>query len=133
MLDQVVARGRAAVITGAAGGIGLAAAERLAHAGMDVVLADLGGDALQAAREKIAARAGGRVMAVAVDVASAGDMERLAREARGAFGDVALLMNNAGVGGGGPAKPWEAPERWRRVLDVNVLGVVKASRRSSPT
>ncbi len=118
--------GRAAVITGAASGIGLAVAKRLAGAGMKVVLADLPGEALERAAAEVVAEARGGaadVCAVAVDVSRLEDLTRLKEEAFDAFGDVALLMNNAGTGGG-LGKPWESYDRFRRVLEVNLGGVI---------
>jgi NAD(P)-dependent dehydrogenase (short-subunit alcohol dehydrogenase family) len=119
-----LAAGNVAVITGAASGIGLAAATRLAGMGMRIVLADIGGDRLDAAARSVARLAGGdAVLATATDVSKADEMERLAETAFAAFGDVSLLMNNAGIGNN-PGKPWENRDAWKRLLDVNFWGVV---------
>ncbi|RUY57987.1 SDR family NAD(P)-dependent oxidoreductase, partial [Mesorhizobium sp. M7A.F.Ca.CA.001.05.1.1] len=82
-----LAPGNAAVITGAASGIGLAAAKRLALLGMKIVLADIGGARLDDASRAVSAIAGdGAVLAVAADVSKADEMDRLAERAFGAFG-----------------------------------------------
>ncbi|MGX7873509.1 SDR family NAD(P)-dependent oxidoreductase [Mesorhizobium sp. ORM6] len=116
--------GNTAVITGAASGIGLAAAKRLALMGMKIVLADIGGARLDDASRAVSAIAGDdAVLAVAADVSKADEVDRLADRAFGAFGGVSLLMNNAGVGDN-PGKPWENRDAWKRLLDINFWGVV---------
>ncbi|RWA65772.1 SDR family NAD(P)-dependent oxidoreductase [Mesorhizobium sp.] len=117
-----LASGNVAVITGAASGIGLAAAKRFAAMGMKIVLADIGGARLDEASRAVAA-IGGDVLAVATDVSAADEVDRLAETAQGAFGDVSLLMNNAGVGNN-PGKPWENRDAWKRLLAINFWGVV---------
>src|SRR5690606_25053699 len=117
--------GRVAVVTGGASGIGLAAARRFAGMGLKVVVGDRPGEALEAVRAEL----GGQGEAVAIDVSRAEDLVRL-REAAQALGDVAVVMNNAGVGGGG--KPWENPEGWARVLGVNLFGVLNGVQAFAP-
>ena len=119
------APGRVAVITGAASGIGLATAKRCAGFGMKVVLADLGGAALDKAADevgKIAKGGAADVRAVATDVSVLADVQRLKQIAYQKFGEVAFLLNNAGIGDGGG--PTEKLERWQKVLSVNLWGVI---------
>jgi NAD(P)-dependent dehydrogenase (short-subunit alcohol dehydrogenase family) len=125
--------GRAAVITGAASGIGLAAAKRLATLGMKICLADLAGEKLRGAAAEVAAVAKGGeadVRAVPTDVSRIEDLRTLKEAAFGAFGDVALLMNNAAIDGGG--KPWENYDGWRRLLEVNLWGVINGVQTFAP-
>ena len=116
--------GGCAVITGAASGIGLAAAMRFAQMGMRVCLADLPGEALDRAAETVANASGReKVRAVPTDVSRFEDVMALKDAAYAAFGSVAVLMNNAGTAPGGG--PYDHLDRWRRVLDVNLLGVIQ--------
>jgi NAD(P)-dependent dehydrogenase (short-subunit alcohol dehydrogenase family) len=118
------APGNVAVITGGASGIGLAAARRFAAMGMKTVIADIGGTRLDQTKQTVAAIAGDdAVLPVPTDVSRAGDVDRLAELAFGAFGAVSVLMNNAGVGNN-PGKPWENRDAWKRLLDINFWGVV---------
>src|SRR5262245_6534653 len=117
-----LADGGAAVITGGASGIGLAAARRFAGLGLRVAIADLPGERLRAA-EKSMQDAEGRVIAVAADVARAADVERLRDTVLGEFGRVDVLMLNAGIGLN-PRGAWKTLADWRELIEVNLWGVI---------
>ncbi|MCB5175756.1 SDR family NAD(P)-dependent oxidoreductase [Microvirga lenta] len=127
-----IAPGRVAVITGAASGIGLAAAKGLAGLGMRVCLADRDGAVLRQSADEVAEAVGGagKVLAVETDVGRAEDFERLRDEVVGAFGEVAFLMNNAGTEGGGQL--FGDPQRWRAILDTNLWGVINGIQAFAP-
>ena len=125
-----IADGGAAVITGGASGIGLAAARRFAALGLPVVLADLSGERLRAAETSIR-EAGGRVAAVPTDVAKPKDLERLRDKALGEFGHVSVLMLNAGIGLN-PGGAWKNPEAWETLLGVNMWGVIHGAQALVP-
>jgi NAD(P)-dependent dehydrogenase (short-subunit alcohol dehydrogenase family) len=125
--------GNTAVITGGASGIGLAAAKAFTALGLNVVLADLGGDGLLAAEKDVAAlspRGPDAVAAIPTDVSNLADLEILAYDVAARFGNVHVVMNNAGIQGGsalfGPL------EQWEKVFAVNLWGVIHGSRVFGP-
>ena len=126
-----ISSGRAAVITGGASGIGLAAARRFASLGMNVAIADLDEAALEAAAREIGAGGKTSVLTVRADVSRKEDVEKLKERAYAAFGDVAVLMNNAGVGSGGG--PFENYDGWQRVLGTNLWGVINGVQVFAPS
>ncbi len=123
-------KGKVAVITGAASGIGRALAERCATEDMKVVLADVEDKALEQAEQQLKAE-GASVLAVQTDVSKAGDVELLAKKTLDAFGAVHLLCNNAGVGSG--AITWECTlADWEWVMGVNLWGTIHGIRTFVP-
>lgn len=120
MTHPALQPGHTAIVTGAADGIGLAAARRFLDVGMNVVLADVDAAKLHAAVSGL--DAGDRAIAMPTDVSNPRAVEALRDTAIAAFGPIHVLMNNAGVGGGGSAI--ERPERWRELIEVNLFGVI---------
>ena len=131
-LHPALTRDRVAVITGAASGIGLAAAIKLAGLGMKLCIADIDAAALDRAAAEVAHHAASpaAVRAVVTDVSRREDLQRLKDAAYETFGEVALLMNNAGVEGGGGL--FGDPERWRKILEVNLWGIIHGVQVFSP-
>ena len=117
-----IARGRAAVITGGANGIGLAAARRFASLGMKVAIADVDHAALAVAETAIRSAGAGDVLAMEVDVSDKAAVDAFRDAVYARFGEVALLMNNAGRGNGGG--PFDSYDGWQRVLGTNLWGVI---------
>jgi NAD(P)-dependent dehydrogenase (short-subunit alcohol dehydrogenase family) len=119
-------KGKVAVITGGASGLGREFANRAAELGMQLVLADVQQDALDQARTELEAR-GVAVLAMLCDVRKGEQVQALADAAMEKFGAVHLVFNNAGVGSGGLI--WENSEAdWEWVLGVNVWGVIHGVR-----
>jgi len=116
-------QGTTAVVTGGASGIGRGAALELARRGADVALADIHDERLEETAAAITAL-GRRCLPVRCDVTSDADVDALAAAAIEEFGAVDLLMNNAGIAVLGPS--YRVPmDDWQRILDVNVLGLVR--------
>ncbi|MEQ8841900.1 MAG: SDR family NAD(P)-dependent oxidoreductase [Acidimicrobiales bacterium] len=122
---------RTAVITGGAGGIGLATAERLGREGMNLVIGDIEERVLVAEVARLCAD-GFRAIGVVTDTADYASVKALAAAAAAEFGDVHLLFNNAGVGGGGPMLDPDDMDAWEWVLGVNLFGVVHGIKAFGP-
>jgi NAD(P)-dependent dehydrogenase (short-subunit alcohol dehydrogenase family) len=112
--------GRTALITGAARGIGASAAEELHGRGMNVVLAGLEPERL----EELASTLGQRALAVECDVTSRSDLDDAVEAALERFGAIDTVIANAGVAAVGSVETSD-PERWERVIEVNLLGVTR--------
>lgn len=126
MFHPALQPGCVAVITGGASGIGFAAAAALLHAGLRVCIADCNAAALAAAVTELEAlapaAAGQAVMGQVVDVADVAQLQRLKDAVYTRFGQVNVLMNNAGIGR--RTGSWSEPENWQETLAVNLHGVM---------
>lgn len=118
-------KGKVAVVTGAASGIGRGLVERFAREGMNVVLSDIEKEPLAIAEQELKS-GGADVLAVQTDVSSLQSVEALRDRVLERFGKVHVLCNNAGVSGGeGGQGIWNATAAdWNWVLGVNLMGVV---------
>jgi len=123
-------KGKVAVITGAASGIGRALAEKCAHEGMKVVISDIDEKGLRRTERRLK-RGGSDVLSILTDVSKAKEIEELAKKTIDAFGEVHLLFNNAGVAI--PKLTWEYElEDWEFVLGINLMGVIYGIRTFIP-
>ncbi|QYC11470.1 SDR family NAD(P)-dependent oxidoreductase [Brevundimonas nasdae] len=124
--------GAVAVITGGASGIGLAAARRFAALGLTVCIADLGKDRLSEAVRLIRAEAvmGADVAAYETDVADRTGLEALEAAVTTRFGGTDVLMNNAAIQT--PTDAFGPTADWRRLLEVNLWGVIDGSQAFAP-
>ena len=131
-MHPALTKGNAAVITGAASGIGLAAAQYLASIGLRVCLADLGADRLAAAHAQILASgaAAADVITQETDVGDPAALRALADSTYAAFGAVHVLINNAGMQPG--SSIFDAEANWDRIIGVNMFGVIRGSQIFAP-
>ena len=122
---------RVAWITGGGSGIGLAGAQELAREGWTVVISGRRKDVLDEAVASIA-KSGGKVEAMALDVSSAADAEKVAKEIVAKHGRIDLLVNSAGVNV--PKRSWDdiTTESWDKLVDINLSGVMYCMRAVLP-
>jgi NAD(P)-dependent dehydrogenase (short-subunit alcohol dehydrogenase family) len=123
-------RNSVAIVTGGGSGIGKALSEALAASGARVIVADLNGSAAEEVTQAINAT-GGRAQAETVDVRDAGAVQRLVDDTARDFGGVDYMFNNAGIAIVGEEREVSL-EDWRRVLDVNLYGVIHGVRAVYP-
>ncbi len=116
-------KNKVAFITGGGSGIGLGMATAFARIGMKIVIADIREDRLQKA-EAALKKISPHVRAVTVDTTSKESIESAAAFTEEAFGNLHVLCNNAGIGGGGPVLR-KSDEAWTHVLDVNLWGPLR--------
>ena len=122
---------RVAWITGGGSGIGIAGAQELAREGWTVVISGRRKDVLDEAVASIA-KSGGKVEAMALDVSSAADAEKVAKEIVAKHGRIDLLVNSAGVNV--PKRSWDdiTTESWDKLVDINLSGVMYCMRAVLP-
>lgn len=120
ILDAFRLNGESALVTGGGRGIGEAICVRLAEAGAAVAVADLDGAAARRTADRIQ-RAGGRSLAIQLDVADPASGAKAVAETESSLGGLTILVNNAGIFPFSPATS-TTPELWNRVLGVNLSG-----------
>jgi len=122
--------GGVAIVTGGASGIGHALGSALAARGCKVVLADLDADLAAEAAAGIT-ESGGAATAVELDVTDSGAVQRVFDEVAREHGRLDYVFNNAGIGVGGEVSD-QTVERWRRIVEVNLMGVVHGVQAAYP-
>jgi NAD(P)-dependent dehydrogenase (short-subunit alcohol dehydrogenase family) len=124
--------GKVALITGAAGGMGLVAAQLFAQQGAHVMIADFNAEGAEAAAAGIRAD-GGQAASVGGDVSRSADVEAMVSATVKAFGGLHVLYNNAGIMMGDDDNPVTTSEDvWDRTMDVNLKGVFLACKHGIP-
>lgn len=122
--------GQVVIVTGASSGIGAATAHELARRGAKVVLAARRVEEL-AGIERALKEAGGEALAIPTDMTDPAQVQRLVEQAEKTYGRIDVLVNNAGIGGGGPLAR-TAPQEIVQTLDVNLVGAILAARAVLP-
>ncbi len=123
-------KGRVAVVTGAARGLGLAITERLLAGGAAVSMWDMDRGGLEDAAKRLSAK--GKVNTAVVDVVNEAQVASAAKAAQVNLGRIDILVNNAGISGQ-VRRSWEYPlDEWRKVMAINVDGVYLCSRAVIP-
>jgi 3-oxoacyl-[acyl-carrier protein] reductase len=124
-------RGKVAIVGGASQGIGFAIARLLAAEGADVVMVARKADPLAESVAQVARQNGGRAFAVAADIRSAADCERIVASAHEHFGRLDILVNNDGAPPLGLLSDFD-DAAWQRAIEQNLMSVVRLSRHALP-
>lgn len=123
-MHPVIHAGRVAVVTGAASGIGRAAAREFAKLELKIAIADTNEAELEKlGKELISVVGEANVLVIPTDVADLKQVEALKEKVYDAWGEVAVLMNNAGIGAD-QGKSWEGLDNWHKIFNVNLFGVL---------
>ena len=128
---QFTMKGRKALITGGSLGIGLAIAETFARAGASVAITARRADVLETAKRSIEAAGGGKVFAVAGDMAVAADCLRVFKAAEAGLGGIDVLVNNAGTSRRGAFESI-TDEAWQSDIDLKLFGAIRLARLALP-
>ncbi|SAK57473.1 Short-chain dehydrogenase/reductase SDR [Caballeronia hypogeia] len=122
-MNRIDLANRVVIVTGGARGIGLAVAERALESGADVALWDVDGERLARTSAELSAKHRERKVSDAVvELTEEASVDAAAKQTLAAHGRIDVLVNNAGITGGN-GTTWElAPDVWRRVIDVNLIG-----------
>lgn len=123
--------GRVALITGGSDGLGRAMAHGFARAGADVAIVARRQEQLDAARDEIAAASGQRIVAYSADVSDAAQIEEMFKQVLGDFGQVDVLVNNAGTSQTGTFEEI-TDETWRFDIDLKLMAAVRLCRLALP-
>ena len=130
-LQQLVSlQGKAAVVTGAARGIGLAIARRLTEAGANVLIGDVDVPAAEAGAAQLSEEFGRRVIGVSLNVAEESSIIALADRAVAEFGHLDIWVNNAGIFPGSPTVD-QTVDIWDRIQDINLRGSFVGAREAA--
>jgi 3-oxoacyl-[acyl-carrier protein] reductase len=124
-------RGKVAIVGGASQGIGFAIARLLAAEGADVAMVARRAEPLAQAVAKVSGQNGGRAFAVAADIRSAADCERIVASATEHFGRLDILVNNDGAPPLGLLAEFD-DVAWQRAIEQNLMSVVRLSRHALP-
>ncbi|MGW1681218.1 SDR family oxidoreductase [Saccharopolyspora sp. NPDC002376] len=120
--------GKTAVVTAAAGtGIGSAVARRMLEEGAQVLISDRHERRLEGTRAELAQLPGAKIIAVPCDVTDEAQVQRMFDTATSAFGQVDIVVNNAGLGGTASIQDM-TDEQWNKVLDVTLNGTFRCTR-----
>jgi NAD(P)-dependent dehydrogenase (short-subunit alcohol dehydrogenase family) len=125
-------KGKVAVITGGAGGVGRCIGLALAREGARIVVSDIEAETIEKTVAELHAM-GAEAVGIAADVSNAADMEALAEKSVAEYGEIHLVFANAGVGSGEFGNMWDYSENdWKWTFNVNVWGVVNTIKAFMP-